>query len=214
MRLKDYDGKDGKKVWLNEDELSMLLENFNDSPEQIIGSIMMARCGLRRNEVTTITPADLVDAGHGQVIRVREAKGGKYREVFAPDAIPNIVAGMQLDADAPIVDVNPRQLYDWVRRAAEKSQAMTDDIGWSYLGPHDLRRTWGVRLLEDGVSPAVVCELGGWSDWETFRDHYLSEFSEKALREERDKIRWLGGTPSKTRFDRFSRKEPGRVRHR
>jgi len=32
---------------------------------------------------------------------------------------------------------------------------------------------------------------GGWEDWQTFRDHYLAEFSPEALRRERGKVGWL-----------------------
>jgi hypothetical protein len=52
-----------------------------------------------------------------------------------------------------------------------------------------------VRLLEAGVLPSVVMEWGGWEDWQTFRDHYLAEFSPEALRRERGKVEWLGGQP-------------------
>jgi len=41
------------------------------------------------------------------------------------------------------------------------------------------------------VLPSVVMEFGGWTDWETFRNHYLSEFSPEALRRERRKLSWL-----------------------
>jgi hypothetical protein len=41
--------------------------------------------------------------------------------------------------------------------------------------------------------PSVVMEWGGWEDWETFRKHYLAEFSPAALRRERGKIEWLSG---------------------
>jgi len=34
-------------------------------------------------------------------------------------------------------------------------------------------------------------EWGGWEDWETFRNHYLAEFSPEALRRERGKVGWL-----------------------
>ena len=34
-------------------------------------------------------------------------------------------------------------------------------------------------------------EWGGWEDWQTFRNHYLAEFSPEALRRERGKVGWL-----------------------
>jgi len=80
-----------------------------------------------------------------------------------------------------------------VARARDRCRAATGEEGWRFVGPHDLRRSWGVRLLEAGVLPSVVMELGGWEDWQTFRDHYLAEFSPEALRRERQKVSWLGG---------------------
>jgi len=37
-------------------------------------------------------------------------------------------------------------------------------------------------------------EWGGWEDWQTFRNHYLAEFSPEALRRERGKVNWLAET--------------------
>jgi len=31
----------------------------------------------------------------------------------------------------------------------------------------------------------------GWEDWQTFRDHYLGEFSPEAIRRERQKVDYL-----------------------
>jgi len=211
MRMKDYAEKEGKRVWLSEDEIHMLLENFRDKPEEIAASILMARCGLRRNEVTHVTPADLVSTGHGRIIRVRRGKGDKYREVFAPGSFTDLVLGMDKRPDEELVSVADSTLYSWVARAAEKCHAMTSDVGWLELGPHDLRRSWGTRLLESGVSPSVVMSQGGWDDWETFRTHYMGQFSESALRDERDKITWLGGRPSETRYDMWNRRESGKI---
>jgi integrase len=207
--MKDYPEREGKRVWLNEDEIAMLLENFRDNPEEMIASILMARCGLRRNEVIGVTSEDLVDAGHGMIVRVRQGKGDKYRETFAPDSLIHIAKGMAKPPGEPLVDVSGATIYSWVARAAEQCHDMTGDVGWLELGPHDLRRTWGTRLLESGVSPSCVMSNGGWDNWITFRDAYLGEHSEQALKNEREKISWLGGSPTDTRFDRFDRRESG-----
>jgi len=199
MRLKDYDEKDGKRVWLSESEISLLLDNLKDDAEQQAAGILLARCGLRRKEVTGddekpgIRSTDIVSTDHGQVVRVWHGKGDKYREVPAPDRLTNVVLGMGRDPDQPLVSVAASTTYDWVQRARERAHAETGDDGWLFVGPHDLRRSWGVRLLEGGVLPSVVMEWGGWEDWETFRDHYLAEFSPEALRRERGKVAWLGG---------------------
>jgi integrase len=193
MRLKDYAERDGKRVWLSEGEISKLLNNLNEDREQKAAGILLARCGLRRQEAVDITPADLVSTDHGHVVRIWDGKGSKYREVPAPDDLTTLALGMGKEPDEPLVSVADSTLYDWTARARERVYAETGEVGWTYVGPHDLRRSWGVRLLEAGVLPSVVMDWGGWEDWETFRDHYLAEFSPEALRRERGKVGWLGG---------------------
>jgi len=196
MRLKDYAERDGKRVWLSEQELQLLIDNRDSDHREMYAAFLLAgRCGLRRNEIVGVSPADLASTAHGRVVRVWDGKGDKYREVFAPDALADVALGMAKDPDKPLVTCDDSTIYDWVQRSALRCHAQTGDRGWKQLGPHDLRRSWGVRLLESGVLPSVVMELGGWIDWKTFRDHYLAEFSPEALRKERQKVSWLGGNP-------------------
>lgn len=213
MRLKDYDTREGKRVWLSEKEIQLLLECTKDKPEQKAAMILMSRCGLRRKEVVDVCPTHLVSTDTGQIIRVWEGKGGKYREVPAPEELVNIALGMGNDPDQPFVEVDPSTVYEWVSRARERAHAKTGDAGWLEVGPHDLRRSWGVRLLESGVLPSVVMEWGGWEDWETFRNHYLAEFSPEALRRERTKVSWLAearsGVDETAQVDNYSAISPG-----
>ncbi len=202
MRLKDYDSREGKRVWLSEKEIQLLLENVDtDHTEAQIAVRLMARSGLRRREVTGdddrhgVRFVDLVETEVGELVRVWNGKGDKYREPPAPEGLvgeANIYRqATGREPDAEIVQADPSTLYDWVQRARDRCRAETGDEGWQFVGPHDLRRSWGVRLLESGVMPSVVMEFGGWDDWETFRNHYLAEFSPEALRRERSKIPWL-----------------------
>jgi integrase len=193
MRLKDYNDRDGKRVWLSESEIDLFLEHRDaDHSEMHAAFILAARCGLRREEIVNVRPSDIQHTDTGTVVRVWEGKGDKYREPPAPDELSTLALGMGGDPGAPLVDRDPSTIYGWVQRAAQRCRARTSDEGWQYVGPHDLRRSWGVRLLENGVVPSVVMEWGGWEDWQTFRDHYLSEFSPEALRRERGKVSWLG----------------------
>jgi len=192
MRLKDYNSKSGKRVWLSEKEIQTLLDHQDaNHPEMNAGLILAARCGLRRREIVDVKPTDLVDTSHGRIVRVWEGKGDKYREVPCPDQLATVALGMSKAPDASLVTVDPSTIYDWVQRAAQRVRADTQDDAWQYVGPHDLRRSWGVRLLEAGVLPSVVMDWGGWTDWQTFRNHYLAEFSPEALRRERGKVDWL-----------------------
>jgi integrase len=192
VRLKDYDEREGKRVWLSEAELSLLLDELQPGEQRVAG-ILMGRCGLRRQEAVGVTPGDITSTSHGQVVRVWEGKGDKYREVPAPDQLVTATLSMDRLAGDSVVTVADSTLWNWTNRAAQHCRAETGEEGWQFVGPHDLRRSWGVRLLESGVLPSVVMEWGGWEDWQTFRDHYLAEFSPEALRRERGKVGWLGG---------------------
>lgn len=194
MRLKDYAEKKGKRVWLSEKEIQSVIEasrpNHN---EERAAFLLAARCGLRRQEIVDVSPSDIVSNDTGHVVRVWHGKGDKYREVPAPDSLINVIIGMERAPGDSLVTVDPSTIYDWVQRAAQKRRVESGDDGWQYVGPHDLRRSWGVRLLEAGVLPSVVMEWGGWEDWQTFRNHYLAEFSPEAIKRERGKVQWLGG---------------------
>jgi len=202
MRLKDYAERDGKRVWLSEKEVQRLIENVDTNhTEAQLAVRLMARSGLRRKEVTGnadshgVRFVDVNETTIGTVIRVWKGKGDKYREPPAPDGFAGEARiykqATGREPDAELVDADPSTLYDWVRRARERCYAETGDDGWQFVGPHDLRRTYGVRVLESGVLPSVVMEWMGISDYETFRDHYLAEFSPQAIRRQRGRVPWL-----------------------
>jgi len=206
MRLKKYAEKDDSmRVWLSEKELQRIIprriekagtDTQLDKHQQRRAALMLAgRCGLRRQEVVNVAPKDIVRSDHGRVVRVWDGKGSKYREVPAPGELADLIIHMDRDKEEPLVSVVDSTIYDWVEQEATRCYSETGDEGWQYVGPHDLRRSWGVRTLESGVLPSVVMEWGGWEDFKTFRDHYLAEFSPEALRRERGKVSWLGGEP-------------------
>lgn len=194
MRLADYNDRDGKKVWLEQDELDMLVEQAR-SPQQKVAFKLGGKCGLRRGEIASVTPADFVETHASFRVRVWEdyAKRDKYREVPIGQDLHSTVdtIAYQLEPDESVVGCHPTTIYDWVRRAAERCQAETGDEGWSYLDVHDLRRTWGTYLVGQGVIPGLVMEWGGWEDWETFRTNYLGEMSPEVDRREQQKVPWL-----------------------
>lgn len=196
MRRDSFPDSDGMAVWLREDELQELLDELEGTRRRVAG-LLCARCGLRREEAVDVTPADVVVGRDGAAIRVQEGKGDEYREVPAPEQLAHYVEAWadsrDLEDDESVVGRHHKQVYRWIRGAADRLQERTGDEGWGDVTPHDLRRTWGTQLLEDGVLPVVVMKWGGWKDWETFRDHYLGEFSPKGLRRERAKVPYLEG---------------------
>jgi len=199
MRLDDYAQKDGKRVWLTVNELERLIDQTQNS-QQGIALTLLGKAGLRRGEVVQVTRNDFTHAPDGYV-RVWEdySKSDEYREVPVPDSFERYVDGWTegRPPDEPVVDVNGTTVYRWVRKAADKCAGEDGDTrGWSEVGPHDLRRSWGGHLLWNcGVSPMSVMEFGGWSDWQTFEEHYMGEMTPEARDRERSKIDYLGGEP-------------------
>lgn len=191
--MDDYDERvNAKKVWLEQDELDALIEKAS-KPEEEVALMLGGKCGLRRMEIASVTPADITQTHGHYRVRVWEGKRDKYREVPAPERLANTVNTLSysLEPDDPVVGVHESTIYDWVRRAAERMEAETGDVGWSFLDVHDLRRTWGTYLVGRGVIPGLIMQWGGWSDWETFRNNYLGEMSPEVDRREQQKVPWL-----------------------
>lgn len=205
MRLDDYAEQDGKRVWLTQTEIDALIQK-TQSPTQEIAIKLGGKAGLRRSEIVSVTRNDFTHAPNG-FLRIWNdyAKQDKYREVPIPDAMDSFVQGITAhrDADKPVIynedsgaAYATSTIHRWVRRASERMQSQTGDKGWQYVGPHDLRRSWGGHLLWNcGVSPMSVMEFGGWSDWKTFEEHYMGEMTPEARDRERSKIDYLGGEP-------------------
>jgi len=203
MRLDDYNEKDGKRVWLTSEEIDLLIDQAQTA-KQRIAFTLGGRAGLRRSEITSVTPNDFTHGPKG-FVRVwgDYAKRDKYREAPIPNDFEAFVDGMTQSQppDAPVLynaenkkGIAGTTVYRWVRRAAERLEAETGDSGWSYLDVHDLRRSWGGHLLWNcGVLPTVVMEFGGWEDYSTFAEHYMGEITPEAQQRERSKIDYVGG---------------------
>jgi len=207
MRLDAFDESDGYRVWLDDEETRMLIDTMEERGESphLIAARLGAHCGLRRDEAAQVRAVDVSENLGEPNLRVWEntAKMDKYRETPIPRDLADRIGMIPeyrdgIDVDDAVLDVTGRTLNRWVKRAGEQLYSETSDEGWLEVTYHDLRRTWGVRMLEQGVLPSVVMLHGGWEDWDTFREHYLDEFSPHALKRERGKVDWLGGSEDST----------------
>jgi len=194
MQMEDHDEDDGRKVWLSEEEADEFLATADDTQQRIAFGLGL-RSGLRCKEIVDVTPRDITSGPAGWFLRVEHGKGDKYRETPLPGDLATTIQTMadlrDEDDTTPLVDVSTRTVERWVESARDDLAEQHDDDGWTYLTPHDLRRTWGTLLCEREVEPGLVMEYGGWEDWDTFREHYLGQYSVKAQQRAREKVPWL-----------------------
>jgi len=193
MHLREHDGKDAKKVWLDESEVEQLL-GATDSTEHWIALALGARCGLRSHEILNVAPEHLVsDDRLGYVLRVPEGKGDQYREVPCPAEVARAIMTLSDARDAGagtsvVTCTSTRTLRRWTAKAARDAG---DDDGWDELTTHDLRRTWATNLAAGDVDPLIVCDWGGWSNLDVFLEHYRGTYSPARQAEARAKVDWL-----------------------
>jgi integrase len=197
MRTEPYDNQDGRKCWLSRDEVELFLEKAREAgTREEIALSLGARCGLRASEIVGVKPVNLDSHDVvGARIEVTEgvSKTNLPREVPISPRLRSLIQGYAGDSEPsePIVDVTTRTVERWVNRAAERCQAETGNEKWRFVGPHDLRRTWGTQLVEQEVEPGLIMQWGGWSDWSTFREHYLGAYSPEMERKQIEKVGWL-----------------------
>lgn len=190
MRLDKYDTDDGYRVWLSTSEYNRLLGTATDDTVRRLAFQLGGRSGLRVSEIVNLTYRNVKDADEG-FARIWEAKGDQYREAPIPNDVLHAVRALSdyHEPDDPIVGVSSRTVRRWVTEHAKELHEEDGNRGWLYLRPHDLRRTWASwAMYERGVYPAVIFRYGGWSDWDTFADHYVGSLSPEAARRERDKM--------------------------
>lgn len=200
MNLREHEKRDDMKVWLSADEIDQLLELVDGESNKRFAFALAARCGLRSEEVSKVTPEDVVDSEAGPMVIVRSGKGDKYRETPIPaDLKREIDAAAEFRPhpnDWPVVTsqsdsrgVSTRTIRRWIEDA--RQTLAQEDSRWQHLTMHDLRRTWATHLKSEDVDAMLVCDWGGWDDLETFLKAYRGDFTPEAQRRERAKVDWL-----------------------
>jgi len=183
------------KCWLSENDVEELIKAA-DGTERQIAFALAARCGLRSHEVLDVAPNDVVDTDAGQMLKIEHGKGDKSRETPIPSQLATRIETVDDVRDDPssssILSVTSTQaLRKWIKRTRATCADKTGDDRWNQVSMHDLRRTWATNLGSQDVDPLIVIDWGGWSDLETFLEHYRGTYSPEAQRRERGKVDWL-----------------------
>jgi integrase len=191
MNLEPFDEEDGYRVWLDQEEVTQLLSRCDGQKEELAITLGV-RSGLRASEIVAVEAQHVVETSAGPRVRVFDSKGKQYRETPTTESVrstANTYAELQGD-DAELVPHSKR----WVQRHVDRiTDELADDVDemWAHVTPHDLRRTWATSLAGSEVDPLLVCDWGGWSDLETFLEHYRGTYSPEVQRRELEKVGWL-----------------------
>ena len=198
---KNYVNKDSAyRVWLNESEQEQLM-NETEKRERISVGLML-HSGLRSAEVPHVRPTDIeateTDSGTNlAVLQVRKGKdtrgyGGSNRKTIIPSSYYGSVKFycdmVEVEDNEPIIPRTPRTVKRDVKKVVERLEQSTGNSDWNKVSAHDLRRSWGHRLLiQKNMNPHKLMALGGWNDLDTMM-RYISIPTEEQLIEEWDRV--------------------------
>ncbi len=163
---------------LSKDEVTQLIQAAKYHPQKIRQqrdkAIVLTLCGagLRVGELVALRINDYCIAT--QTLTIRRGKGRKYREITVAPVVASALRSWvkaNVDSDA---------LFTYIHRYGKAGQKTLTEAGITsilrQLGnmaglqpftPHDLRRTFITRLLEQGADINIVRQLAGHSDIST-----------------------------------------------
>ncbi|EAA7639161.1 site-specific integrase [Salmonella enterica] len=164
---------------LSREEVRALVEAAKRHPQRIRccrdAAIVMTLCGagLRAGELVSLERRDY----NNGILTVRQGKGRKYREIHVAAAVDKAIrAWIKASGAKEAKDA----LFNRIQRNGRvASQPMTTtgltgileqlqhDAGIARFTPHDMRRTFITRLLEQDVDINTVRQLAGHSDIST-----------------------------------------------
>lgn len=193
MQLDTFEEGNGFRVWLNTEERDRLLEEYDADPYRQISIELMGLCGCRVTEVLKVTrnSVRMDSSGHWFLHLSSGSDGGRKTPMPSNLAGKIRASAATLDGGEPIFNTTSRTLRRWVLRAAEQRAEAENDERWHYVGPQDLRLTWGDLLLKSRVQPSIVMSWGGWTSYENFLNHFSREHSDGDHRQEAERVDWL-----------------------
>jgi integrase len=123
------------------------------------------------------------------------AKRSQIRETSVPErfaykirATVDANSGLS-KSDVVVFEHSMRTVSRHLQKAVSEIAADDDrDEIWEHVRLYDGRRTFANQMLDNEVEPLQVMQWGKWNDWQTFRDHYLKDFSVEYQSEQLSKV--------------------------
>lgn len=183
---------------LNKQEIRALIQAAKQHPQPVRRcrdtAIVLTLCGtgLRAGELVKL---ERLDYGNG-ILTVRQGKGRKYREIHVAEIVDKAIrAWLKVSANEAENALFSRiQRNDKIVGQSLTTTGLTGILadlqqtsGIARFTPHDMRRTFITRLLEQGVDINTVRQLAGHSDISTttrydYRDDGMKAKASQRLR--------------------------------
>jgi integrase len=181
-------------TWLTQDEIRKLLRALrgrgSDNAPIVMRNtaiiVLMVTCGLRRDEISAATWADLGRQGGNSILRVH-GKGEKMRVVKLPEMAVRALEDWRPHHPHP---KGNRAIFTRVWKGGTvTTDAITDRAIWivvqqaalsaglQKVSPHDLRRSFARGAYEAGVSFELIRQALGHSNIAT-TEHYVNSVLE------------------------------------
>lgn len=184
MRIEATNAADEYKVWMTDEEIEELRRAAASYRDDVIIQLG-AFVGLRAFEIPQVTPAGISETERGMFrLRVPKGKdttgsGGKPRDAFLPDDVERDLKRFQnaenIAPRDPFVELSERGVRAVVKRTARAAAEETGDDDFRHVSSHDLRRRFAQRLLVDrGMNPRVVMQVGGWDSFQAIEPYLNS----------------------------------------
>jgi len=156
--------------FLTNEEAIMLLGKLKETSQQVHDiAFLSLRTGMRAGEIFNLEWRD-VDIDR-KILTLRDTKNGRTRMVFMTEGVKKVFQSMKRrkPSDPVFLDRNGKP----INRISHTFQRTVDALGFNNgiedrrykVCFHTLRHTFASWLIEDGVSPYVVKELLGHSDF-------------------------------------------------
>ncbi|WP_337264834.1 MULTISPECIES: tyrosine-type recombinase/integrase [unclassified Serratia (in: enterobacteria)] len=160
---------------LGKPEIKALIKAAKQHPQPVRScrdtAIVLTLCGtgLRAGELVSLERRDY-DNG---ILTVRQGKGRKYREIHVADAVDKAIrAWLKVSANeadsALFIRIKRNGKTDTQPLTSTGLTGILEQLqqtsGIARFTPHDMRRTFITRLLEQGVDINTVRQLAGHSD--------------------------------------------------
>ncbi len=138
-----------------------ILNEFDERIHSAI-TVFMVECGLRYSEIEHLKKIDVADVKIGSVFFVDQIKTGKKRRCVLTPRMMAVIDGLPsrsefLFGDPELPPTN--KTYNRKLKRACVSFGLDD----AEYASHSLRKCYGRKLRENGVSIESICELYGHS---------------------------------------------------